>query len=170
MRNRSARRSKSVSDPVRVGSTRSSVLPSPIFRCFAPPPARSASGILAVPTRPKCGPGSTLTRRRRRMSRKRCGWAGCEALVHPAPSSRTIWITGRNAPGPVAGSSLLAHLLRERHEEEDDDDDIAEEEDEGGDEHRLARLLIGGSIVRRRRLRRPLLARLRRERHEEEGR
>src|SRR5271166_6366430 len=105
MRDKSGRRSRSVWGPARLGSTRSSARRSPIFRCSAQPPAHSASGIRGVPTRPRYGPGSTPTRPHRRTSRKRCGWAVCGALAHPAPSSRTIWTIGRNAPAPAAASS-----------------------------------------------------------------
>ena len=71
---------------------------------------------------------------------------------------------------------MLSHLLRmeggeedEEGEDQEEGEDEAEGEEGGDEDHRLFRLLVATGILRRRRLRRLLLAHLRRERMEEGG-
>ena len=85
-------------------STRSSAPCFRISRCCAAPRGRCACGTRAAPTRPRSGRGSSSTRRRRPRSRGRSGWPACAASARAAPSSRTTWTIGRNAPRPAAAS------------------------------------------------------------------
>ena len=78
------------------------------FSCCVRPRARSVSGTPGAPTRPRCGPGSMRTRRRRPRSRRRSDWPGCACLAPPAHSNRTTWTTGKAARRAAVARSPAA--------------------------------------------------------------